>query len=843
MKAKKLMTGLLLMMFSMPMMAQTTLKAVLVDSLTQEGEPYATVRIFKSRNMKEPVAMAVSDMDGNVSQTVNGRGQFVVTFNSVGRKEIRRTFTSDGKADIDLGTLRFQDDSQLMEGVTVVAQKPLVKMETDKMSYNVQDDVDSKTATVLDMLRKVPMVTVDGQDNITVNGSSSFRVYVNGKPSMMFNSSPAQVMKSMPASMVSNIEVITNPGARYDAEGAGGVLNLVMAGQGSQQATISGVNGNVRVSAGNRMKNAGVFLNGQFGRFSFSANAMANYGKNKGSEMEMLREQYSDLGTSVMDYKMKSTTRMPFQMGNLNMSYELDSLSTMGLALGLRSFGMKNEGNPTTSMHGGFYGEGFSYGQWTKSENRHTSFDVTLDYQRFLNTSRTSSISLIYQFGFNPTKNDSWSTYDINESMETGAGNEEQANAISFEDRYSHSKEKAIEHTVQADYTTPLGSENHKLNTGVKFTARDNSSDARYYLGNQTTGYQYNEPMSMLYSHTDDILAGYAEYEGKFGKVGTKAGLRYEHTWQNVEYELGNGENFKKNYGNLVPTASLSYQLSQAMNIGLTYNLRISRPGISYLNPYVDRSSNTALTYGNPDLDVEESHNIGLVFNLYTPKFMANLNIRQSITDNGISQYSFYEDELLHTTYGNVVRSRNTNASLWANWMLAPKTRLFMNGGISYVDLRSRALDAHNAGWQANMMFGIQQTLPWDLKLGVFTIASTKNYSLQGWNSGFNMISANINKSFFHDKLTIGLQGMSGLRKGGKLHFDSFSSGKDFISRTSVHVPMSNVSLSITWNFGNSKVQTKQNTNRVDSDVLERTSDMEQMNNQMGGGSGSGMPM
>ena len=115
-----------------------------------------------------------------------------------------------------------------LDAVTVVASKPLVKMETDKMTYNVEQDADAKASTVLDMLRKVPMVTVDGQDNITVNGSSSFKVYVDGKPNPMFSANPSQIFKAMPATMVKNIEVITNPGAKYDAEGTGGVLNIVL---------------------------------------------------------------------------------------------------------------------------------------------------------------------------------------------------------------------------------------------------------------------------------------------------------------------------------------------------------------------------------------------------------------------------------------------------------------------------------------------------------------------------------------------------------------------------------------------------------------------------------------
>ena len=118
--------------------------------------------------------------------------------------------------------------SKELDGVTVVHQKRLVKMEVDKMTYNVSEDEDSKSKTVLDMLRKVPMVTVDGEDNITVNGSSSFKILVDGMPNVLFSQNPSMVFKSMPATAVKSIEVITNPGAKYDAEGTGGILNIVM---------------------------------------------------------------------------------------------------------------------------------------------------------------------------------------------------------------------------------------------------------------------------------------------------------------------------------------------------------------------------------------------------------------------------------------------------------------------------------------------------------------------------------------------------------------------------------------------------------------------------------------
>ena len=198
MKINRLIFTLGMMAIGVTAHGQTsTISGVLLDSLTHEGEPYATIRVYKGKKSETPVAMSVTAKDGKFSQKVTGQGSYLVSFTSMGRKEVLRKvqLTATGGT-IDLGNLLVQDDTKQLKGVEVVAQKPLVKMETDKMTYDVQSDNDVKTNTVLDMLRKVPMVTVDGQDNITVNGQGSFKVYVDGKPNVMFSSNPSQIFKA-----------------------------------------------------------------------------------------------------------------------------------------------------------------------------------------------------------------------------------------------------------------------------------------------------------------------------------------------------------------------------------------------------------------------------------------------------------------------------------------------------------------------------------------------------------------------------------------------------------------------------------------------------------------------
>ena len=799
------------------MMGQTTtVKGVLTDKSSGESEPFATVRVFNAGKTEKPVAMFLTDEEGRFSHEVKGKGKFDIVFSCIGKEDLKQTIELGEQDMLDMGTLYIMQNENLLKGVEIVAQKPLVKMEVDKMSYNVAEDEDSKSNTVLDMLRKVPMVTVDGQDNISVNGSSSFKVYVDGMPNPMFSSNPSMVFKSMPATAVKSIEVVTNPGAKYDAEGAAGVLNIVMNRQTPMASqSLNGYNGTIRVGVGTKQMSGGVFLSGQQGKLSYSANVMTSYNKPGTTTTEM--EQMQDNGVQQL---MTSTNdvKTPFTMGSLTLGYQLDPMSNINVTASLNSMSMKSTGTTTTTMGGSPYGNGFSYGSSTDMKNKNTSFSGSVDYQRFLNQEHTQSLALTYQLTYSPTTTEMTSNFDS--SFLTSQS------SFDLTDRYSENKDKTTNHIFQLDYTMPLGT-GKTLSLGSKLQLHDATSDAKYYLKDV-----YDPSSSSDYEYSNKILAGYGEFAGNWSKLGAKAGLRYEQTWQDVEYHLGNGQDFSTNYSSLVPTASLQYNLSQGSNLGLSYNMRISRPGISYLNPYVDKTNPIALTYGNPDLDVEKAHNVTLVYNVFSSKLMMNLNLHHNFVDNAISQYSFYDaDNLLNTTYGNVVSSHQTGLSGYVNYLITKNTRLFFNGGLNYTDLRSNTLAQSNSGWTANIMGGVQQTLPWKLQLSAFAIASTKNYTLQGWSGGFNLVTASMSKTLLNDKLSLSISGMVGLNKGGKLNIESYNKGTNFTAHNNISVPIYGVTFTASYTFGNTQIMTRQKRqSRIQNDFIEQQSQSEMYN-------------
>ena len=737
------------------------IKGVLLDSLTQEGEPYATIKIVKKEAPANALKMLVTDMKGKFQEKVPGTGNFVMTISSIGRNTIVKDFTvKAGEKLVDFGTLYITDASNELGQVEVVAQKPLVKADIDKIEYNVQDDPDSKSNSVLEMLRKVPLVTVDGEDNIKVNGSSSFKVYVNGKPNNMMSNNPTEVLKSMPANSIKHIEVITNPGPKYDAEGVGGILNIVTVGSGLEGYTAT-FSGNVS----NMGAGGGLFGTVKSGKLTVSARYNYNYNDRPRSYSGGNRRTVGDIteGSSDLDYDGSSKGHGNFQSGSMEASYEIDTLRLVSM-----SFGLWGGGNNSTSINNtlatapGTSNELYRYVSDGRSKSSWYSIDGGVDYQRMFHV-KDRMFTLSYKINTSPQTSDSYSTYN---DMHAATDWEDFLKRLY--DLNNDGSQNTTEHTFQADYTTPIG-KIHTLEAGAKYILRDNSSeDDRYERQIGTTGdYVLDEEHSSHYKHQNDILAAYMGYGLRVKKISGRLGVRYEHTKQEVKYLLGKGDNFNKNFDDVVPSASIGYKLTDMSNLRFGYNMRIYRPGIWYLNPYLNDSNPTNISQGNSHLDSEKSHSFNLSYSNFTQKFNINLSARYSFTNNSIEQVTEQVKdteiaglqnptgkEVLYSTYQNIGKSRNASLSGYVNWNATSNTRIYANlyGNYTYME---GANGLKNDGWNLFAYGGAQQSLPHDWRISLNVYGQTPWIMLQGKGSSFFDYGLSVNKSFLNKRLTL----------------------------------------------------------------------------------------
>ena len=765
--------------------ARPQVKGILRDGVSGDPDVGAVVQFLKAPD--GPLASyAVSDSLGCFEQSLPAPGEYVLSYENLGRESFKRTFSISAGQVLDMGEIATAADPEQLKGAQTTAMRTLVRMDVDKMTYRVEDDADSKTSTVLDMLRKVPMVTVDGQDNITVNGSSSFKVYVDGKPNQMLSANPSPIFKVMPASSVKEIQVITNPGAKYDAEGTGGVLNLVTGAGAGEKLVQDGVYGTVGIGGtynGRFGNNTGVFLNAQKGRWTFGADVNAGVQRNPTVTIDESQVLESAGMYSAQTRHHDGLNRSPMLFGNLSASFELDSLNLFSATVGLDGFNQKGVYNEQTFVSVGTSAASaapvYSYASKDDGHGKSSGLNASVDWQRSWAAIKDRTLTFSYRYSSNPSSSYSGRTFsDI-----TGVP------AVALLERESDDNRHSVEHTLQGDFSTPLAP-GHTLSAGLKYIMRHNSSDSRYLEG--------GTPVEITdYDWYNRIGALYAEYGGTFGAFSATAGLRYERTWQTVDYNAGAGTDFDKQYGNFVPAASVQWNMGPMSNLGLSYNMRISRPGIWYLNPYVNRADPSAISYGNTALDAERGHTINLVFNTFSPKFMLNLTARHSFGNDGISAYSFIDgDGIYNTTYDNIVRKQNTGLNAFFNWSASKTTRIFANTSLSYVDLRAPVIQASSYGWEASLNGGLQQSLPHDWMISNYWMVSSDTHSLQGINSGFNAVVLSISKKMFDERLNISLSGFAGL-PSGKLQFDTHTIGPGFIHDQSITLPMRQLSFYI----------------------------------------------
>ena len=794
--------------------AQTTIKGTVLDSLSRAPEIGSVVQFLKV-GQESPVAYSVSDSLGHFEKAVSGQGDYVLFLQNMGRKTVSRGFTLNGQADLDLGEILLQDDASAIDAATVQSMRTLVKLDVNKLTYNVESDPDSKAGTVLDMLRKVPMVTVDGQDRITVNGSSDFKVYVDGKPNQMLSANPSQIFKVMPASAVKDIEVITNPGARFDAEGAGGVLNLITgAASGGTSAVADGLYGSTTLGATTKgAVNGSLYLNAKKDKLTVGLNAAVSGQRLGGITYDLTQKNLSD-GVTLSNHS-EMDQKTPIVYADLNASYEIDSRNLLSGSFGLTGLKQHVDGSYAISSNGTYP---YSYISTLTNDYGTKQMNGSLDFQHTSADVPGRALTLSYRYSGTP----------VNSESVNRLGSFEGSIPV-MPDNRTVGDDNSVENTIQLDYTTPLG-EGHSLSSGLKYIRRHNSADDKYYTGGDS--WVFDRGTSMLYDHFNSIGAAYSEYTGTFGKVIMTAGLRYEMTWQKVEYGEGYGHDFDSRFGDLVPSASIQYSISATQNIGITFNRRIQRPGITYLNPYVDRSSMTYISYGNSDLTSARNDIVSLVYNYYNPKWVVSLTGRYSHCGSGISQYSFYKDGVLNMTYGNIVTSDNTGLTAFINWTAGPKTRIYTNSAFGYGAFSSKELGMSNGGWNWSCLIGLQQTLPASFMLSANLTATGRTWNLEGWSGGMNMAIIGLSKGFLGDKLRLTAQFASNLGTG-PLVIEGLDAGKGYEMRNVVSVPIRQAGIGLTYTFGKQGFQVKKARKTINNDDV--------INNSNGQAPGTGV--
>jgi len=766
-------------------------KGRLVDSAYAKPVYSATINFQEPE--KKISRTVVSDQTGSFQASLlPGKYRVMITHTTFRRKVMH--LVVEGQA-IDMGSIQLVTLVKKLGDVTVISAKPMVEQQGDRLIYNVEDDPSAKSESASDILRKTPYVNVDGDGAIQVNGQTNFRVLLNGRETALFSQNVKEALKGFPGATISRIEVITSPSAKYDAEGVGGIINIIT------KKKLAGYNGtiNSNISAiGHR--GAGFNINLKTGKLGISGlyNHMSNGGIT--SQQVAVTIPVHPVAFARRQVGGSRHTNMYFHQGNLELSYDIDSTNTLVV---YGNLGRHNNETTNQQIINTLFANGSSdvspyLLETTMSMPTH---GFGTDYIRKFKGKHQKEFNVRFNASYN--KNQSFA----NSQQEIGAT-----------DRFILNNSEAFnsEYTVQADLVEPVN-KTTRVETGVKTILRNAYSDFEsQYKFSKSDPYFINPANTNRFNYDQNVYGGYVSVN-KITKVVTmRLGLRVEHTQVDGDF-ISSNTTVRQRYTDVIPNLMLTRQFGKTINSNLTYGIRLGRPAIQSLNPFVNNSDSLFINFGNPDLGRQYSHNFAMQTRFYKGNKFISIQTQVNFANNLIIQNPTFNPGtgVTSVTSENAGQMRDFALGFVSNlpvrkWNFA----LNATGRIARIrnKLQTPWINATagnvnvNITYKASKLFTIASNSGYFAPLRMPNITFPDNYFY-----GFNFIF-----KIFKEKMNLNASVTNIFEEDRKLKF--LTENQSFKSQTVNTNPFRNFGLALSYNFGKLKenVSKKKGVNNDD---------------------------
>ncbi|MBE7175712.1 MAG: TonB-dependent receptor [Mucilaginibacter polytrichastri] len=720
--------------------ASGRISGTVVDSVTSKPVEFATVTLISAASGK-PVNGSVTDDEGGfqLSKVEDGAYSLKIAFLGFADKTVGGISIVNG-SNLNLGNIRLSSGNKTLNEVTVTATRPLIEEKVDRTIYNADVDKTTQGGDATDVLKRVPMLSVDLDGNVSLRGNSNIRVLINNKPSTITANSVGDALKQIPADLIKTVEVITSPSAKYDAEGSGGIINII-----TKKNTLRGFSLGINSSAGLRGSDLG--LNGSLrtGKMGFSLGGWGRAGYNTPGSFS----NYQLTSGTVNTQSANTQDNNLFGRYNLGWDYDIDTLNSLSASV---SYGLRNR----KSQQYNLFTQTFQSDALLNSSLRDVNMtdnsatlDASLTYTHLFKKPQ-QEFSLLALYSRNDRQND-FVNEILNETDQTVASRLKNTNPSLNQ-----------EYTVEANFQTPIG-KNQLLEVGGKDIIRKVNSDFSYFTADGATGAYtpvQDAQLSNAFSYDQNVAAGYLAYSLSFLKnYSVKAGARYEYTTINANY-LNQPKIDIPSYSVLVPSFNISRTFEGGSSLKAAYNRRIQRPSLEFLNPNIQASNPLNITIGNPELRPEYTDNYELAYSMGIKGNFFTLSTFMRNTNNAIQGVRSTIGDTIQTSFQNIGSENAYGFSLFANISLSNKLKL--NGGTDtyYTILSNNVADplynARNTGWVSNYrLFGSYDFTPtWGFQF--FSFYRSARVQLQGTQGGFGIYSLSLRKQFNNKKGSIG---------------------------------------------------------------------------------------
>lgn len=780
-----------------------TLEGRVVEASTDNSIGYATVALLRTDSTV--VTAAAADAVGDFKLSTKEAGTYTLQISSVGYTTLNRSVEIVDER-TKLGKVALEQGVDIKE-VVVAVQKPLIVADDEKLAYSVEDDPDAATSQLVDIMRKVPQLSVDAEGNVLLNGQSDYKVLVNGRSSSMMSKNFKTVIESMPAGSVKKIEVITNPSTKYEAEGVGGIINII-----TNRKVAGGYNGNVNLSGSNHyFLNGNAYFAAQAGKFSISASAYVQGMKSRLTHRgEGFREVFDDPTMHLMTSSTGMTYKGKHWGAYFNASYEIDTMNLITLEGGYHNGTNKSIADSKTEVFSIDNERVVAYDNTWESGYKYNSYWASANYQHRFNREE-HTLTLSYEMDLSPDKEDQ--LYDVLNTFNypTSA-------------RRNLGDNGSFDNTVQIDYFNPIN-KMHSIEAGSKYIYRRYTNESQTLLRDEATGefaVAPDYPRSDM-NYTQNILALYAGYHVKGKKLSGRVGTRMEQAWSDVVVRTEKEDiAYDPSLFNVIPYASANYRPNDANTLSLSYTQRLSRPNLWHMNPYRNESP-LSVSYGNPDLDATIAHSVALSWRRFSSSWNVSLGTTGSFSNNALSSYTFVEDGVTHSTYGNIAKRQVYGLNGTIGYRSGVKFNVQLSGQGGYNVIKAPTLNLANDGFTYNVSLYASAALWKDATIYCNGYAYRFGVDLENsYKQTYFSYGLGLRQQLFKKKLTLSFTASNPFTS--KMKLTSVTETNSYRSENTSWQTPRQFSFSIGYRFGKTQVNVKSTNRSIQNDDMDTSS-------------------
>ena len=652
----------------------------------------------------------------------------------------------------------------------------------------------------MDILRKVPLITFDAGDNIQLKGSSSYRILINGKTSGLVAHNPTDVFKAMPASGIQKIELITIPPAKYDAEGLAGIINII-----TVKKTEDGYNGSISSRYNNLFGPGGsISLTIKDGKFGLSTNSGFSYQSRLTASSYNTLQTFTPVPSDFVQTAVYGNTN-PLYYTSEEFSYEIDSLNLLTATIDYNTINLNGDNNQFANLFGNTGNLLQSYKLYNLNKSDYNGINIGLNYQLGFKHRKDQLLTLSYNYA---------------------RGLNVQDNNNSIFDRFNYGQPSYMqnnntftnEHTFQLDYAQQV----KKLNVeaGVKAILRNNSSDFESSNLDSLKNVYVNDPAnSNNFNYQQDVYSFYNSYQLNLKNWGFKGGIRIENTIVDANFASENTI-VNQNYTNVIPSIAILHKFKSGVSVNFGFTNRIQRPGISNINPFVNKSNPEFISVGNPGLLPVLNHAFELNLSKFA-KSSVNISLSYSFANNTIQRVTRLVDTVTYTSYENIGSNKIMAANINYSHPFTKAFTVTLNGRSSYIWLRGNLGTQvyTNSGLQGftSLNFGYKINDTWRSSLtGTF---SSSNVLLQGKSNSYGSSSLSITKDLFKKTGSAFFTASNPLTKYRDV--TNYTLDPDFYQTTTNQLPYRSFIIGFNYRFGKLKKALKKNQHGINNDDIK----------------------